>query len=390
MTQRERYIESLTFGKPDHFIFQHSYGLMPGTLKRWHSEGLPKEIDIKEDYKDEKFREYFGFDQRVPGLPINFGLYPAFESRTIEETNEHIIYQDEMGTIRKLKKGITTLSLPIKFPIKSWNDWEEEYKPRLRYSPNRFGKDWKKHYQEIRSQGLPVTVSWMGFYWFPRDLMGDENLCMAYYLEPDLVHDILNTYAKMIEAVSLELLREVEIDEMHMGEDMCYKNAMMISPNTFREFILPHYKRLINLYKKHGTKIFSIDTDGNLTELIPLLIEAGVNVVMPCEVQAGNDIVKLRKRYGTSMAFTRGINKRALADNPLSLVPGHKDLKMNTKQAIEEELKYRLPFMLKTGGYIAGLDHRVLPETSLENFKYYIKRVREYLGLDLDIPALKE
>ena len=45
--------------------------------------------------------------------------------------------------------------------------------------------------------------------------------------------------------------------------------------------------------------------------------------------------------------------------------------------------------MLKTGGYIAGLDHRVLPETSLENFKYYIRRVREYLGLYLDIPALK-
>lgn len=384
MTQRERYIKCLTFGKPDYFIFQHSFGLMPGTLERWHNEGLPEEIDI------EKFREYFGFNQKVSGLPINFRLYPPFKSRTIEETNEHIIYQDEMGTIRKLKKGITTIALPIEFPIKSRDDWEEKYKHRLRYSPNRFGKEWKKQYEDAQSQGLPVVVGWMGFYWFPRDLMGDENLCMAYYLEPNLVHDILNTYAKMIEAISEELLGEVKIDEMHMAEDMCYKNAMMISPNTFREFMLPHYKRLINLYKGYGTKIFSVDTDGNLTELIPLLIEAGVNVVMPCEVQAGNDIVKLRKKYGTDMAFTRGINKRALADNPVSLVPTHKNLKMDTKKAIEEELKYRLPFMLKTGGYIAGLDHRVLPETSLENFKYYIRRVREYLGLDLNIPALKE
>lgn len=389
MTKRERYVECLTFGNPDHLIFQHSFGLMPGVLERWHIEGLPKELEVKEIYEDNSLREYFGFDQKVSGIPVNFGLYPSFEVKTIEETDEDITYRDSLGTIRKLKKGITSLALPIKFPVKTQDDWEEKYKVRLQYSSGRFGKNWKKHYQKIRDQGLPVKVGWPGFYWFPRDLMGDENLCLAYYLRPELVHDILDTYENMLVAVSEELLREIEVDEMHMAEDMCYRNAMMISPDTFREFMLPHYKRLIDLYQDYGTKIFSVDTDGNLNQLVPLLIEAGINVILPCEVQAGNDIVKMRKKYGDSMAFVGGINKRALADEPVSLVPRRENVQISTKQAIDEELEYRLPLMLKTGGYIAGLDHRVLPETSLENFIYCVRKVRKYLGMDFDIPALQ-
>ncbi len=390
MNLRERYIECLTFGKPDQFIFQHTFGLMPGTLERWHNEGLSREIDIEEDCKDEKIRQYFGFDQRVPELPINFELYPSFEPQVIEETDEYVIRQDKMGTVGKINKGITTLPLPIQFPVKDSDNWKEEYRPRLHYSSNRFGDDWEEHYQRIRNQGLPITVNWKGFYWFPRDLMGDEKLCMAYYLQPDLVHDILDTYAEMLIATSEELLEKAEIDAMHMSEDMCYRNGMMVSPDTFREFMLPHYKRLVSLYQGHGTKVFSVDTDGNLNELIPLLIEAGINVIMPCEVQAGNDIVEMRKKYGKAIAFVGGINKRALADNPHSLIPLSRTGDINTRQAIEEEIAYRLSPMLETGGYIAGLDHRVLPETSLENFTYYVRMVREHLGLDLNIPVPQE
>lgn len=396
MTKRERYIECLTFGNPDHFIFQHTFGIMPGVLERWHNEGLPGKIDVKGIYEDDDLLEYFGFDQKVPGIgqnvpviPVNFGLYPNFEVKTIEETNEDIVYRDNLGTIRKLKKGITSLALPIEFPIKTWGDWEKEYKPRLQYSSDRFEKGWREQYQRIRDQGLPVTVGWKGFYWFPRDLMGDENLCADYYLQPDLVHDILNTYEHLLVAISKELLKEVKVDSVHTSEDMCYRNGMMISPDTFCEFMLPHYKSLIDLYRNHGTKIFSVDTDGNFDQLIPLLIEAGVNVVLPCEVQAGNDIGKMRKKYGDSMAFMGGINKRSLCDKPVSLIPGRGDVQISTKQAIDEELKYRLSPMLETGGYIVGLDHCVMPEVSLENFTYYVRKVREYLGMHLNIPALQ-
>ena len=382
MTPRERYLACLCFGEPDHFLLRHSYGLMPGTLERWHREGLPVHVD------EEGIWDHFGFVRYSGGLPVNLGPLPAFEEAILEETAEHVVLRDRRGTIRKRKKGITTLALPIRFPIRGWDDWRA-YKHRLMFRPERLGEGWLDAYAALCDAGQPVRVGSVGFYWFPRDLMGDEGLCLSYYTQPDLVHDILNTYADMLYAVSERLLQHVRVDEFHLAEDMCYRNAMMISPKTFREFMTPHYRRLIDLYRDHGTPFVSVDTDGNLEQIVPLLIEAGVNAVVPCEVQAGNDIVEMRKRYGTQMAFIGGLNKRALADTPVSLVPGRENVAVSPEEAIEEELAYRLPPVLRDGGYLCGLDHRVLPDTSLASFTYFVRRAREYLGLVGDVPALR-
>lgn len=382
MNDRERYIASLTFGRPDHYLLRHSYGLMPGTLERWHREGLPAEVD------EQGIWDYFGLWREVGGLPINVGPLPAFTPELLEETAEHYVERDAWGTVRKLKKGITTLALPIRFPIQNARDWQA-YKHRLTYSPKRIGDDLVARFKSLQDAGKPVRVGWRGFYWLPRDLMSDELLCMSYYTQPELVHDILNTYSDMLYELSAQLLSQVQVDELSMAEDMCYRNAMMISPTVFRAFMMPHYKRLIGLYREHGTAIISVDSDGNLDQLAPLLIEAGANVVVPCEVQAGNDIVAMRAKYGKQMAFIAGLNKRALADTPISLVPGLSSEMLSTRQAIDAELDYRLPPVLEGGGYLAGLDHRVLPETSLDSFTYFVRRAREYLGMDDDIPACR-
>ncbi len=388
MTERERLIESLTFGRPDHLPFEHSYGLMPGTLERWRAEGLPPEVTVEGTYGDEKLKAHFGFTPRRPGLPVNFGLSPAFEPATLEETDDLLVTRDNLGVVRKLKKGVTSLALPVDFPIQKPEDFAD-YKRRLQFDEQRFGEGWLARCEEMRRNGWPISAGWMGFYWFPRDLMGDEGLCVAYYERPELLHDFLRTYADLLYAVSERLLEKVHVDVMHMGEDMCYRNGMMISPSTYREFILPHYQRLIRLYRDHGTRVFSVDTDGNVAELLPLLIEAGVNVCLPMEVRAGNDIVAYRRQYRQHMAFSRGLNKLALMDRPVSLVPGTEERDLSPREAIDLELDYRLKPMVESGGYIAGLDHRVVPETSLDSFTYYVRRVREMLGMDLDAPAFR-
>jgi len=291
-----------------------------------------------------------------------------------------------MGVRRRMKRGITSLSIPFEFPVRGPEDWED-YRWRLQYDPARIADELEERHAEIRRAGLPCRVGWTGFYWFPRNLMGDEALCLAYYTQPELVGEILHTYGEMVCAVSEEMLSRVDVDWMHMGEDMCYRDAMMISPAIFREFMMPHYRRLVDLYRSHGARVFSVDTDGHLGQLIPLLIEAGINAITPVEVMAGNDLVAMRQRYGKSMALMRGLNKLALADRPVTLVPGHEGARLSSRQAIDLELEYRLPPMIQSGGYVAGLDHRVVRETSLESFTYFVRRVREMLGMSLDVPA---
>jgi len=106
-------------------------------------------------------------------------------------------------------------------------------------------------------------------------------------------------------------------------------------------------------------------------------MEAGVNVLCPMEVRAGNDLVALRQEHGTHMAFSGGIDKLVL---PLG------------RKAIDRELEQKIPFLLAEGGYLPSLDHRVVKETSLAHFAYYVKRVRELTGaeeLALRVPHIE-
>jgi uroporphyrinogen decarboxylase len=360
MDLRTRFIRALSFDRSVSPLFWHMYGLMPGTLERWKLEGLPGWVE------EEDVSGYFGFDPQGVRLPFPVGFDPPFEVRVLEETSRFVIKTDEMGRVTKLMKGITTLPQAIDHPIKRPSDWNR-LRDRLRFSENRVKTDeWARLFEKARAEGLPVAIGCKGFFWFPRDLMGEFFLLKAYYRRPELVHDILRTYCDLIIEVSERLLENFEIDHFEFSEDMCYRHGPMISPRIFREFMLPYYREVVRLFRSRGTAIFSVDTDGSVEALIPLLIEAGVNVIFPLEVQAGNDVVSLRGKFGEKMAFIGGLDKRVL---------------LRGFEEIDRELTTKLAFMKKAGGYIAGLDHRVLSQTPLENFRYYVERAKEILDV---------
>jgi uroporphyrinogen decarboxylase len=110
-------------------------------------------------------------------------------------------------------------------------------------------------------------------------------------------------------------------------------------------------------------QIILVDSDGNLDELIPLFLEAGLTGVWPVEVQAGNDLLEIRRRY-PKLRILGGIDKLEVARG---------------KEAIDRELESKMPFMLALGGYIPHLDHSAHPEISWPDFCYYRSRLKEYI-----------
>ena len=101
-------------------------------------------------------------------------------------------------------------------------------------------------------------------------------------------------------------------------------------------------------------------TDGDCALLIPLFVDAGVNYLEPFEVQAGMDVRKVREDF-PELVIHGGLDKRALAIS---------------KEAVDEELEAKLTFMLERGGYIPAIDHVVPPDVPLENWRYFLERVR--------------
>ena len=153
-------------------------------------------------------------------------------------------------------------------------------------------------------------------------------------------------------------------DEIHISEDMAYKSFSMISPDMARDFLLPVWKQWGELIKKNKIPVYGIDSDGYIGELLPLWIEAGMNICDPVEVAAGNDINEFRKKFGRTMAFRGGVDKRAIAKG------GH---------VLEAEIE-RLKPVIRSGGFIPSCDHGVPPDVSWENFVYFIRLLAAETG----------
>ncbi|MCK5526154.1 MAG: hypothetical protein KAJ05_03345, partial [Candidatus Latescibacteria bacterium] len=72
-------------------------------------------------------------------------------------------------------------------------------KERLQVSSSRFASDWVEQARRTQEDdGLPLSFGGEGFYWMPRDLLGDERLCLWYYEQPEIVRDILATYTDLL------------------------------------------------------------------------------------------------------------------------------------------------------------------------------------------------
>lgn len=357
MNHRERMIRTVHFQEVDQLPCRHAYGLMPGVLENWYAEGLPSSVKTEKD-----IYEYFGFPTRSQPLPLNVGFDPPFETKVIEENEEHQIAVDSMGRTTRVMKRYASIPLPMEYPVKDASTWRD-YKRRLTFSPQRIGADLEQVVAANRAAGRLNSFESRGFYWFPRDLMGDEGLCMAYYQQPDLVRDILKTWCGLIEQVLATALEWVRIDCIHFGEDMAYRNASMVSPVIFKMFIKPYYDRIHRLVERYEVPLFSVDTDGCLQELIHWFSECGVNLIGPNEVQAGNDIRTYRRQFGQRMAYDGGLDKRILTQG---------------RDAIDVMLERTIPFMKGSGGgWVVCLDHRVIQGTPLADFQYYLDRVRD-------------
>ena len=200
---------------------------------------------------------------------------------------------------------------------------------------------------------------------FVRELLGPERTLYAFYDEPELVHDIMECFTEFVLGILPGIIDTAPLTGVFFWEDMCYRGGPLISPAMFREFMVPRYRRITNLVRSKGIDTIFVDSDGDVSELIPLWIESGVNGVYPMEVAAGMDVAKLRREYGRDLLITGGIDKRVLTR-------GH--------QAIDDELKAKIP-VAEAGGYIPQIDHAIPHDVPYEAFVYYWRRKKEFLGI---------
>jgi uroporphyrinogen-III decarboxylase len=354
---RRQYVELMTFGQPERPMFSELFGPLVGLDDEWRTQGAAE---------DEIAMVGFDWDY-VPYVDCGgvCGPFPMAEPVVIEETDRYVLSRDYLGRTCKLVKGTATIALPLDFPLRTPDDWTR-LKPLFAYRDDRI--DWTavERAKNLQAEGTLVRAEIPGGWDIARELMGEEHACLSYYTEPDLMRDILLTLRETSVRVLEQVTEKVVVDQLFVHEDMAGKSGPLIGPVQVRRFLAPYYSACWEVVSGNGTRLFNLDSDGNMTPILDAFVECGVNVMHPFEPAAGMDIVAVREKFGTRLAILGGIDKHVLR---------------RSKEEIDRELEYKMQPLMRQGGTVFGLDHRIPNGTPLANYRYYVRRGRQILGL---------
>ena len=355
---RDQYLDYMTFRSVERPLFVELFGPLVGLAEEWRAQGATE---------DEINLTSFGFDYvRRHSVQVNVGLLGGSTQELLEDTAEYRITRDQYGRRVKLFKQSATIALPLDYPVADMGSWLK-VKPLYTYSEQRFAPGWADAAREAVNRGALLVASIPGAFDEPRQLLGEEALCMAYYDQPELIHDMLDTFGSTAEQVLDRVSREIPIDQLSVHEDLAGKSGSLIGPSQIEEFVAPYYRRIWDMLSSRGARIFQQDSDGNVNAVIPAFLDSGLTAMLPMEPAAGMDIVALRKTYGTRLAILGGIDKHVVR---------------KSKGEIRRELDYKLQPAMRTGGMVFGLDHRIPNGTPIDNYRYYVTTARKILGLE--------
>ncbi len=353
--KRDEYLDYMTFKRNDRALYTEIFGPIVGLKEEWEEQGATKEeLDMS------------AFTYRAPmihhiGVNTSFMLPP---SKIIEDNDQQTVSLDGLGRRMVLKKGYATIPLPENYPVTNMEDWLK-IKPFCEFTEERVAGDWLERAKAARDAGYALQIGIPGGFDAPRQLFGEEAICYAAFDCPEVIHDILNTISDTALKIFERITSEIQIDILSVHEDMAGKSGPMFGPDLIREFIKPYYLKCWNYLRERGTVIFEQDSDGNMNPVIDVFLECGLNCMYPMEPGSGMDIVKIREKYGDKLAFYGGLDKYALR---------------GTKEDILNELEYKVPPIVASGGCVFGLDHRIPNGVPLENYRYYLAKLQEIIA----------
>jgi len=156
----------------------------------------------------------------------------------------------------------------------------------------------------------------------------------------------------------------VGVDFIILGDDAAENSRPLISPKLFRELILPEYKKIVK-----ASKVPIIwHSDGHITPLLPMIIEAGFTGVHSLEPKANIDLADIKHLYGDKLILAGNLDTTEILCQPdLNLV----------REDVERCIKHGAP----GGGYLFSSSNSLFEGHNVKAIReayYYAKRIGKY------------
>lgn len=159
-----------------------------------------------------------------------------------------------------------------------------------------------------------------------------------------------------------------QIDVIAECDDLGSQSSTIIDPGTLRQMVIPKFKKLFGHLKQRlpGVKIF-MHSCGAIREIIPDLIDAGLDILNPVQYTArGMELAGLKKDFGNDLVFWGGG-----VDTQTTLNKG-------TPGEVRDVVKKVLDIMAPGGGFVFTPVHNIQDDVSPENFWAMWETLQEY------------
>ncbi len=343
------------------------------TLVRWSEEGLELseqvylEVDGEMKPIDTPAATHFDFDI----APLYLDVSMRFPTGVVADDGEKITVADRCGYTAQKFKGRASSMHFISHMVEDEDDWEE-YKDRLTLDLSDTARvDCETYYlhtkeyptwdgfveifKEYRKLGKFITANVYGPWECTWRHHGYEDSLMDLIAEPDMMQEIFESVTDLTIATVQHMIDlGCKPDAVWLAEDMGGTHTTLFSQKVYTKLLQPCHKKLADFL--HANDIyFFMHSCGYVEPFLPFLIEAGLDVIQALQANTGMNVVNLKELYGDKLTFFGNISELSFKEGP---------------EAIEAELREKIPAAMAGGGYIYHSDHSIPPEVSLETYQH--------------------
>lgn len=354
MTHRERVLTAMRRQQPDRVPYMLDYqSFAPGLMETFKRETGADNPDIYFDYDVRILR--FRPTQRRSGLEryipqtLPPGAHINWELGNVDITGAHKnINQTLHHALQDAEDEADIASYPMPDYLKPYR-WQHL----------------AAEAEEMHAQGY-AALGYMSQTLFETawKIRGFENFLMDLAAEEDMARLLLERLCEL-RREQARIYARANLDIIRLGDDVGTERGMLISPTIFRGVLKPMYRSIIQAAREIKPDVlFWFHSDGDCREIIPDLIDIGVDILNPVQSECMDPAV-IKAQYGDRISFAGTVGTQHT-------------MPFGTPEQVREEVKLRIETVGKGGGLLLCPTHLLQDEVPWRNVLAFFSAVKEY------------